>query len=105
MRITIAHTKGRQQMIQLVDRAFEDVFKGVAQVPLTITNQQKSWQGSMMTFSLVAKMGFISNPISGTVEVTDNDVTLDADVGMLGKLIPAEKIATALQTRLRGLLS
>jgi len=105
MRITIAHTKGRQQMIQLVDRAFEDVFKGVAQVPLTITNQQKSWQGSMMTFSLVAKMGFINNPISGTVEVTENDVTLDADVGMLGKLIPAEKIQTALQTRLRRLLS
>ena len=105
MRITIAHTKGRQQMIQLVDRAFDDVFKGVAQVPITIADQQKSWQGSVMTFSLVAKMGFLRNPISGTVEVTDSEVTLDADVGMLAKLIPAEKIQTALQTRLRGLLA
>jgi hypothetical protein len=50
-------------------------------------------------------MGFISNPISGTVAVTDNDVTFDADLGMLAKLIPAEKIQTALQTRLRGLLA
>ena len=56
-----------------------------------------------MTFSLIAKMGFISNPISGTVEVTDGEVTLDADVGMLGKLVPTEKIQSALQTRLRGL--
>jgi len=88
----------------MVDRAFDDVFKGVAQVPLTIVDQQKSWQGPRMIFSLVAKMGFISNPISGTVMVTDSDVTLDADIGMLGKLIPAEKIQTALQARLRGLL-
>jgi len=92
-------------MIRLVDRAFDDVFKGVAQIPVTIANQQKSWQGSLMTFSLVVQMGFISNPISGTVEVTDNEVTLEADVGMLGKLIPTEKIQTALQTRLRGLLA
>ena len=104
MRITIAHNKGREQMIQMVDRAFDEVFKGVAQVPVTITHQQKSWQGPLMNFSLVAKMGFISNPISGTVTVTDSDVTLDANIGMLGKLIPAEKIQTALQTRLRGLL-
>lgn len=104
MRITIAHNKGREQMIQMVDRAFDDVFNGVAQVPITIADQKRSWQGSLMTFSLVAKMGFISNPISGTVTVTDSDVTLDADIGMLGKLIPAEKIQTALQTRLRGLL-
>ncbi|HSR09453.1 MAG TPA: polyhydroxyalkanoic acid system family protein [Bryobacteraceae bacterium] len=104
MRITIAHNKGRERMIQMVDRAFDEVFKGVAQVPVTIANQQKSWQGPLMTFSLIAKMGFI-NPISGTVAVTDNDVTFDADLGMLAKLIPAEKIQTALQTRLRGLLA
>jgi len=105
MRITIAHNKGREQMIQMVDRAFDDVFKGVAQVPITIADQKRFWQGSLMTFSLVAKIGFISNPISGTVTVTDSDVTLDANIGMLGKLIPAEKIQTALQTRLRGLLT
>jgi hypothetical protein len=105
MRITIAHNQGRERMVQMVDRAFDEVFKGVAQVPITITNQQKSWQGPLMTFSLIAKMGFIGNPISGTVAVTDNDVTFDADLGMLAKLIPAEKIQTALQTRLRGLLA
>ena len=104
MRITIAHNQGRERMVQMVDRAFDEVFKGVAQVPVTIANQQKSWQGPLMTFSLIAKMGFI-NPISGTVAVTDNDVTFDADLGMLAKLIPAEKVQTALKTRLRGLLA
>ena len=107
MRITIAHTKSRLQMIQIVDRAFTDVFRGLVQGPITIANQQRSWQGSVLSFSLVAKMGMglIQNPISGTVEVTDHDVTLDADLGILSKLMPPEKMQSAIATRLRGLLT
>ena len=105
MRITIAHTKGQQQMIQLVDRAFDEVFRGVVPGPVTITDQQKAWQGSMMKFSLIARMGFIKNPISGTVEVTEHDVTIDADLGMLGNLIPAREVQANLETRLRKLLA
>jgi Putative polyhydroxyalkanoic acid system protein (PHA_gran_rgn) len=105
MRITIGHSKSRQEMIQMVDRAFDDVFRGLMQGPVTITQQQKAWQGSVMTFSLIAKMGFIKNPVSGTVEVTDRDVTLDADIGMLGNLISGQTIQSALAARLRGLLT
>ena len=101
MRITIAHTKNQQQMIDIVDRAFEEVFRGLPLGAIEITNQSKAWQGSVMTFSLTAKMGFLKNPVTGTVEVKDRDITLTADLGMLSKLIPAEKIQTALETRLR----
>ena len=73
--------------------------------PVTIANPQKSWNGSVLTFSLTAKMGFLSNPISGTVEVTDSDVTVDADVGMLSKLFSAEKLRATVETRIRGLLT
>ena len=105
MRINIAHTRNQRQTIEIVDRAFEDVFKGLVQGPIEITNQLKVWQGSVMTFSLTAKVGFLKSPVSGTVEVTDRDITLTADIGMLSKLISAEKIQTALESRLRGLLS
>ena len=105
MRITIAHTKGQQQMIQLVDRAFDEAFRGLVPGPVTLTKQEKTWQGSMMKFSLIARMGFIKNPISGTVEVTERDVTIDADLGMLGNLIPAREVQSNLETRLRKLLA
>ncbi len=105
MRITIAHSKGQQQMVQTVDRAFDEVFRGVMPGPLAITDQQKTWTGSVMKFSLIARMGFIKNPISGTVEVTDRDVTIDADLGMLGNLIPAREVQSNLETRFRQLLS
>jgi hypothetical protein len=105
MRITIAHSKGQQQMIQTVDRAFEEAFRGVVPGPLTISDQQKAWQGSVMKFSLIARLGFIKNPISGTVEVTERDVTIDADLGMLGNLIPAGEVRSNLETRFRKLLA
>jgi hypothetical protein len=105
MRITIAHTQSQQQMIAVVDRTFEDMFKGLAQSPIEVTNQHKVWQGSVMTFSLTAKIGFLKNPVSGTVQVNDREIILTADVGMLNKLISVEKIQNALETRLRGLLT
>jgi hypothetical protein len=104
MRITIAHKKTKAQAMQAVDRAVDDIFGASAMAPVTIANPQKSWNGSVMTFSLTAKMGFLSNP-SGLVEVTDNDVTVDADVGMLGKLFSAEKLRATVETRIRGLLT
>jgi len=58
-----------------------------------------------MTFSLTAKMGMLRNPIRGTVEVTDQDVTIDADLGILGRLFPEEKFRTAVESRVRGLLA
>ena len=89
----------------MVDRAFDEAFRGVVPGPVTLTKQEKTWQGSMMKFSLIARMGFIKNPISGTVEVTERDVTIDADLGMLGNLVPAREVQSNLETRLRKLLA
>ena len=103
MRITIMHNKNKEQAVQSVDRAIEEVFRSVAVGPVTIVDQQKTWTGSIMTFSMTAKMGFLANPIRGTVEVTDKDVTIDADLGMLSRL--ENKIRTSLESRVRGLLT
>ena len=92
-------------MIQMVDRAFDEVFRGAVPGPLAITDQQKIWEGSVMKFSLIARMGFIKNPINGTVAVTERDVTIDADLGLLGNLIPAQEVRSNLETRFRKLLA
>ncbi len=39
-----------------------------------------------MNFSFDAKVGIVSTPIKGFVDVTDKDVTVDADLGWLEKL-------------------
>jgi hypothetical protein len=104
MRITIAHKKPKQEVVDSIDRGFDDVFK-MDGLPLKLVLEQKNWQGSTLTFALSAKMGFMSSPIRGTIEVTDRDVIIDADLGMFERFVPEEKVRGALTTKFKGLLS
>jgi hypothetical protein len=104
MRITIAHKKPKQEVVDSIDRGFDDVFK-MEGLPLKVVLEQKSWQGSTMTFALSAKMGFMSSPIKGTIDVTDRDVTIDADLGMFERFVSEDKVRGVLSTKFKGLLT
>jgi hypothetical protein len=90
MRVTVSHNRSKEEVIRSVDRSFDDLFQGTG-LPVRLTQQQKNWQGSTLTFSISAKMGLLSTPIKGTVEVTERDLTIDADLGILERMIPAKK--------------
>ena len=104
MRVTVSHNKPKEEVMQSVDRSFDDLFRGMAGVPLQFVNEKRSWKGSTLTFSVDAKMGFISAPIAGTVDVTDRDITIDVDLGLLERLLPQAKTREALTSGIRGLL-
>jgi hypothetical protein len=104
MRITIAHNKPKQEVIDSIDRGFDDVFQ-MQGLPLKLVMEQKSWQGSTLTFALSAKMGFMSSPIKGTIEVTDRDVTINADLGMFERFVSEDKAREVLTTKFKGLLT
>ena len=105
MRITISHNKPKDEIVRAVDRSFDDLFRNNGVIPLQIVNEHRSWKGSTMTFSFDAKMGFLSTPIKGFVDVTDKDLTIDADLGLLEKLIPAQQARTMLEGKIKGLLT
>jgi hypothetical protein len=104
MRITIAHNKPKQEVVDSIDRGFDDVFR-MEGLPVKLVMEQKSWQGSTMTFALNAKIGFMSSPIKGTIAVTDRDVTIDADLGMFERFVSEDKAREVLSTRFKGLLN
>jgi hypothetical protein len=104
MRITIAHNKSKQEVVDSIDRGFDDAFR-MEGLPVKLELQQKTWQGSTMTFALNAKVAFMSSPIKGRINVTDRDVTIDADLGMFERLVSEEKVSGALSTRFKGLLN
>jgi hypothetical protein len=87
-----------------VDGSFDDLFRGIGIVPLRLVEEKRSWHGSTLTFSLSAKMGFVSTPITGTVEVTASDLTINADLGLLERLLPASKAREVLTSHIRGFL-
>jgi|SRR5579864_793232 len=103
MRITVSHNRSKEEVIRTIDRSFDDLFQGTG-LPVRLAQQQKSWQGSTLTFALTAKMGLFSTPIKGTVEVTEHDLTIDADLGILESMIPARKAQEVITSQVRGLL-
>jgi hypothetical protein len=105
MRITVSHNKSKDQIVQAVDRSFDDLFKGNPVIPIQMTNEKRQWQGSMLVFSFNAKMGVLSAPIKGTIDVSDRDVTIDVDLGLLEKLLGSGAGRTALEGRVKGLLT
>lgn len=88
-----------------VDRSFDDLLKGFGPVPIQILNESRKWTGNRLDFSLQAKVGIVSTPIKGFVDVTDKDVTVDADLGWLERLFPAKQTQAALEGRVKGLLT
>jgi hypothetical protein len=104
MRITVSHNRSKEEVIQTVDRSFNDLLQGIGAIPVKLVQEHKSWQGSTLTFALTAKMGLLSTPIKGTVEVTDRDITIDADLGILERMIPAKKAQEVIGQHVRGLL-
>jgi hypothetical protein len=104
MRVTVSHNRSKEEVIRNVDRSFNDLFQGIAGIPVRLVQEHKSWEGSTMAFALTAKMGLLSTPIKGTVEVTDHDLTIDADLGILERMIPAKKAQDMLTDHVRGLL-
>jgi hypothetical protein len=105
MRITIAHQRTQAEVIASVDRSFDQMFQGVSGLPVKLVVEQKSWQGSLLSFALSAKMGGLSTPIKGTVEVTDHEVTVDVDLGMLGRFVPEDATRELIGKRMKGLLN
>jgi hypothetical protein len=50
-------------------------------------------------------MAMLSTPITGTVEVTDTDVIINADLGMLNRFVSDETAAEMFGKRFKGLLN
>lgn len=65
--------------------------------------KQRSWQGSILSFSLTAKWGLLSTPIEGTATVTDQDVTVE-DLGLLNRLVPEKTAREVIGNRIKGVL-
>jgi hypothetical protein len=104
MRITISHERSKTDVMQSIDRSLNDILHGPSGLPIKLTIERRNWEGSILTFAAIAKMGFVSTPIKGTVEVTDHDLTIDADLGLLNKFVPENTARDLIRSRVKGLL-
>ena len=107
MKITVAHDSTKDQVKQALNRSLDDIFTGPIPLPVKLVQEHRSWNADTLSFSLIAKMGplsMVSTPISGTVLVTDHDLIIDVNLGILERLLPAEKARQVVSSRLKGFL-
>jgi hypothetical protein len=105
VRITITHKRSKADVIQSIDRGFNQLFQEAGALPVKLVVEQRSWQGSTMSFLLTAKMGIISTPIKGTVDVSDKDLTIDVDLGMFNRFVDEKSAQQMIGNRIKGLLN
>jgi hypothetical protein len=106
MRVTVSHNKTQQEAIRAVEDASNEVFRSLASGPVQIVEQQKEWRGNVMRFSVKGRMAVFAATVVGTIEVTDKEVIIEADLpSFLTNMVPEEKIRTGIQTKVKALLT
>jgi hypothetical protein len=106
MRVTIAHNKTKQEVMQIVDKSANDMFTKMPALPAQIIDPQKRWEGSTMFFSFVGKKGFFKTTITGSVEVTDKDVIVNCELpSLISHFISEDQVRAGIETQVKGLLA
>ena len=106
MRIEQKHTLGREEAIRRITVVVADLLHREPPGGVKVSEVTKSWTGDTMQFSFTAKKGFFGATISGTVQVADTLVTLEAALpGILTAFVPEEKISGDVQGQLAKVLA
>jgi Putative polyhydroxyalkanoic acid system protein (PHA_gran_rgn) len=104
VRIVVSHNRSKAEVVKAIDESFDKAFQEAAALPAQVVVEDKTWHGSTLSFALKAKKGFLSTQIKGTAEVSDKDVTIDADLGMLSRFVSEDTAKEMIGNRIRRML-
>jgi hypothetical protein len=105
MIIIVPHHTTAEKAIAAIDKSADKLFEGAGSA-VELTDRKKSWNGPVMDFSLKARVGFISVPLSGTVTVDDVNVTVRCELpAMVNKFVGEEKIRDVVDKKVRGIVA
>jgi hypothetical protein len=105
VKIIVPHRTTVDEAIVMVDRSSDALFEGAGGPAVELVERKRSWNESQMNFSLIARVGFISVPISGTVLVDAVNVTVHCELPALVKtFIGEDKIRAGIESKVRGVL-
>jgi len=89
-----------------MDRCLDHLLGGIGGSSVEILDKKKTWSGSSMRFSFTGKVGYISVPLTGTIDVDDANVAVDMDLPAVVKTFFGEdKIRRIVETNVREMLT
>ena len=105
MKIVVQHHSTQENVIKKLDQA-SDKLMTIEIKNVRIEDQKREWNGPVMSFSLTAKLGFISVPLAGTMAVDDASVTMECELPPLVKnFLSEEKFRAIMENNVRALVS
>lgn len=111
MTVAIPHHKTKAEVIGLLDAAVDKLFtEGVGET-VKLVEPKKEWTESTnpfstMTFSVTAKIGFISVPVAGTMAVDDENVIIDCELPAMAKnFLGEEKIRKGITEKITEIIA
>ena len=105
MKVIVPHLTTVEKAILIVDKSADDLFAGATGGAVELADRRKDWNGPLMDFSLTARVGFISLPISGNVVIDEVNVTVHCELPALVKtFVGEEEIRASVERKVRGML-
>jgi hypothetical protein len=104
VKVIVPHYTTVEEAIVIVDRSATDLFEDAGGGYVDLVDRKKGWNGPLMDFSLTARVGYISLPISGMVVVDEVNVTVDCELPALVKMFVGEdEIRAGVSRKVRGM--
>ena len=104
MKVSVPHTRARQEVMEILDQPLGALFAG-AVGGLEIADERRSWSESTMTFSFVGRVGIVSIPLAGVLEVQETMVIVEVALPpVVSMFVGEEKVRAGLVREVRALL-
>ena len=104
MKVSVTHARSTEEVVAILDQPLGALFAG-AVGGLEIAEERRSWLGSTMTFSFIGRVGFISIPLSGIMDVRQTVVIVEVELPpVVSMFVGEEKVRAGLEKELRALV-
>jgi hypothetical protein len=105
MTVIVPHCTTVEEAIGIVDRSANDLFEGAGGELVELVDRKNDWTGPRMNFSLTARAGFISLPISGMIVVDETNVTIHCELpAAVKQFVGEDKISASIERKVRRML-
>ncbi|HVW11566.1 MAG TPA: hypothetical protein VHC90_23445 [Bryobacteraceae bacterium] len=106
MRVEVGHQLGKQGAIPVMDRCLDHILGGVGGSSIQILDKKQTWNDGQMQFSFTGRVGYISVPLAGTIDVSEANVIVNMDLPPVVKtFLGEEKIRRIVETNVREMLT
>jgi len=105
MKVHVSHSREKQTVAGILDQPLKVLFAQAVN-GLEIADERRVWTDFTMAFSFIGRVGFISLPVSGEMEIVEEAVIVTVELPPVVKMLVGEdRIRAGLQKEILALIT